>query len=231
MNQGPADRSAISGVLRNQGPGFAIEVLINLVLPYLIYDQLQGPWGEVRALIVSSAPPLIWAVVTFIRTRHVDFISAFVLVSIGLSLLALLGGGSVKFLQLRERMVTFVIGLAFLGSAAIGRPIIWELAQAGMKRQNNQALAAELAARKDDPAVKRTFMVMTLVWGCGLLLDAALAVVLVMRLSVKQYLIAGPILGYGFTGALALWTVLYVRRRRRSGDARRAREATSAGAS
>ncbi|MDR3559790.1 MAG: hypothetical protein P4L58_05305, partial [Candidatus Pacebacteria bacterium] len=55
---------------------------------------------------------------------------------IALSLLAMLGGGGAKFLQLREKLVTGVIGLAFLGSALIGKPLIYELARASMRRKS-----------------------------------------------------------------------------------------------
>jgi pantoate kinase len=69
---------------------------------------------------------------------------------------------------------------------------------------------------------------MTLVWGFGLVGEAAVSVALVFTLSVHDYLIAGPILGYGTSGALGLWTFLYVREKRRLGAARRAAEEDAA---
>ena len=65
-------------------------------------------------------------------------------------------------------------------------------------------------------------MVMTLVWGFGLLADVAVSVVLVFVLTIREYLIVNPILGYGPTGALSLWSFLYGRAARRRGEARRA---------
>ncbi|HEX3985678.1 MAG TPA: hypothetical protein VHX13_03625 [Acidobacteriaceae bacterium] len=58
----------------------------------------------------------------FVRRRRLDAMSLRVITGIALSLLAFLGGGSVPFLQLRENIVTCLIGLVFLGSAAIIRP-------------------------------------------------------------------------------------------------------------
>jgi hypothetical protein len=66
---------------------------------------------------------------------------------------------------------------------------------------------------------------MTLVWGFGLLAEAAVAVVLVLKLTIKQYLIVSPIIGYSATGLLTAWTFLYVRALRRRGEARRKAEA------
>jgi hypothetical protein len=62
--------------------------------------------------------------------------------------------------------------------------------------------------------------VMTLVWGFGLLADVAISVALIFALSIREYLIVGPILGYGTMGALGLWTFLYGRRARRKGAER-----------
>jgi hypothetical protein len=65
-------------------------------------------------------------------------------------------------------------------------------------------------------------MVMTLVWGFGLLAQTALACVLVFTMSIQAYLLVSPIVGYGALGALALWTFWYARRQRQLGAARRA---------
>jgi hypothetical protein len=65
-------------------------------------------------------------------------------------------------------------------------------------------------------------MVMTLVWGFGLLADVAVSVVLVFALSIREYLIVNPILGYGTMGGLSLWSFFYGQRAKRRGEARRA---------
>ena len=104
---------AAAGFLRENGLRIGTELLINLILPYVIYALAKPSLGEVKGLIASSAPPILWSLAEFARHRRVDFISVFVLAGIALSLLAMAGGGSVKFLQLRERLVTVIIGLAF----------------------------------------------------------------------------------------------------------------------
>jgi hypothetical protein len=137
------------------------------------------------------------------------------------------GGGSVKFLQLRERLVTVAIGLAFVVSALIGRPLIYEFAAASMRRNKSEDLA-EFEAHKHDPRFKAFMKRLTLVWGFGLLTEAAVSVVVVLNTTVKQYLIIGPILGYSTMGLLAAWTFFAVRKARAIGDARRAAEREAA---
>jgi len=213
-------------LIRGNIGGILVEVLINFALPYFIYGYFEHRQGEVMALIYSSAPPIAWTLFVLAWKREVDFISAFVVAGIVLSLLALMGGGSVKFLQLREKLVTVIIGLAFVVSAIIKRPLIYEFARAGMRRSKSADLE-RLETLRHDPTMRRSMTVMTLVWGIALLADAAIASGLVMVLTVKQYLIVGPIFGNAVTGALVLWTFLYVRHRRKLGDARRALAAPS----
>jgi hypothetical protein len=149
-----------------------------------------------------------------------------VVAGIALSLLAMVGGGGVKFLQLREKLVTGVIGLVFLGSAAIGKPLVYELARATMRRKSEEE-AQEFEALQVHAAFRRTMMIMTLVWGVGLLADVAVSAALVFMLSIREYLLINPIIGYGTMGGLSLWSFLYGRRAKRRGEARRAAAAAA----
>lgn len=210
--------------IRKNGRNVAVEVIVNVALPYACFVIAQPKFGDVRALLVSSAPPIVWSVAEFLRKRRVDALALIVLVGIALSLLAFVGGGSVRFLQLRENLVNGAIGLIFLGSAAIGKPLIYQLALAGAARRSASA-KAELEGLKDNVYFRRTMTFMTLVWGLGLLAATAVACVLVFALPIATYLLVAPFVGYGIMGALALWTVWYSRLARRRGEARRAVQA------
>jgi len=198
-----------------------IEVLANLVLPYVIYRETVHSMGEVHALLAASLPPIVWSGIEFARKRRVDAMSMLVLAGIVLSLVAFLGGGSVRFLQLREKLVTAIIGLVFLVSAAIGRPLIYQLARANMRRKS-QREAEEFEKLREHQRFRRSMTVMTLVWGLGLVAEAAVGCLLVVSISVQRFLLISPILGYGTMGCLALWNFWYVKRLKRRGEAARA---------
>ena len=150
------------GYLGKNGRHILIEALVNFILPFVIYSYAETRLGDVRALLGSSVPPILWSFVEFARHRRLDALSVLVVSGIALSLLAMLGGGGVRFLQLREKLVTAVIGLVFV-------------------------------------------------------------------LSIREYLIVNPILGYGTMGGLSLWSFLYGQRAKRRGEARRHAQAASAG--
>src|SRR5579875_1415801 len=184
-----------AGFLRQRGAGIALEVGVNFVLPFLAYSWAKPHYGEVGGLLASSVPPILWSLVEFARTRRVDALSILVLSGIAASLLAYLGGGGVKFLQLREKLVTFAIGLVFLGSAAIRRPLIYYLALSTIGRRSSEE-AASFQALNTNIYFRRTMSLMTLVWGLGLVGEAMLSGALVFVVSVKRYLIISPIIGY-----------------------------------
>jgi hypothetical protein len=207
--------------LRENGSHVLVEALVNFILPFMIYNYAEAPLGEVYALLASSAPPIIWSLVEFALHRRVDALSLLVVSGIALSLLAMIGGGGARFLLLREKLVTGVIGLAFVASAIVGKPLIYELALA-TKRRKSGSEADEFEALQAYAGFRRTMMVMTLVWGLCLLADVAVAVVLVFSLSIREYLLVNPVLGYGTIGALSLWTFVYGQRAKRRGEARRA---------
>ena len=196
---------------RAHGAKLGLEVLVNFLLPFLIYSYAVGRIGAAPALMASSAPPILWSIVEFIRERKVDALSVLVLTGIALSLLAFAGGGGVKVLQLRENLVAGLVGLIFLGSAAIGKPLIYQLARAATRRGSADRAGA-FDALCDDMAFQRTLAVATLVWGFGLVSLCALSCALVFAVSIKQYLLMSSPISYAAIGLLTLWTYWYVPR-------------------
>ncbi len=212
MTETPNRFAEIGAWLRTSGPKALVEAGVNFVLPLLVYSLAREPLGDVRALMAASAPPLIWSIVEFVRRRRIDALSVLVLAGIALSGLAFLGGGGVRFLQLREQLVTAVIGLAFLTSAAIGKPLIYQLAKARMRRKSASEAGA-FEGLSDQPPFRRAMMVMTLAWGVALVVESTACGALAFSLSIKSYLIVAPVVGYSSLAAMTAWTFWYARRR------------------
>jgi intracellular septation protein A len=193
---------------RTRGLHFSLEILVNVVAPFAVYHFAEQRIGEVNALLASMLVPLAWSLLEFFRRRRIDTLSVLVLGSIALSLLAFIGTGSARVLQLRENFVTGLIGLVFLGSAVIRRPLIYLLARAMMQRRSDQDMQTS-DWLDDDEQVRRGLMTITIVWGFGLIAQAALASVLVFSVSVSSYLLISPFVSYGTIGVLVLWTLWF----------------------
>lgn len=116
-------------------PGFVLELAINFLLPWLAYRFALPHLGETGALIASAVPPMVWSVIELVRFRRVDALSAMVVAGIVLSIVAMALGGSPRMLLLRESLVSGAIGVVFLLSLPLRRPLIFYLARATVARE------------------------------------------------------------------------------------------------
>ncbi len=204
----------MSGVKTKRRVLVGLEILFNFVLPFVGYELAKPHLGEVQAIMAAAVPPIVWSLVELARNRRIDALSILVLAGIALSLAGFAFGGSPKLLLLRESLVTGLIGLIFLGSLLVRRPLVYVLARASAARRSAEE-RIDIETIKDDPGFRRTMAAMTLVWGSGLVAETCLRGVLVFTLPTGRFLIVSPIIGYGTYGLLILWTVLYAQAMKR----------------
>jgi hypothetical protein len=157
-------------------------------------------------------PPLLWSIFELIKTRRLDAISLVVVASILFTVGATALGGSARLIQIRDALVTGLVGLMFLASLALRRPIIFYLARATMARHTAQG-AADFEALWRRPGIPKLFRVLTAVWGAGLIAQTALMCWLAWIWPISRYLLFGPVIGYGIFGLLMGWSLWYRARR------------------
>jgi hypothetical protein len=172
----------------------------------------------VVALIASALPPLLWSGFELIKTRRLDAISVVVVASILFTVGATAFGGSARLIQVREALVTGAIGVLFLASLLLRRPIIFYLARATMAR-NTSAGAANFEALWEKPGIQPLFARLTAIWGIGLIAQTAVLCRLAYIWPISRYLLFSPIIAYGIIGLLMAWSFWYMRRRGHAGKA------------
>ncbi len=185
--------------------------MANFVAPYIVYVLLDSHVGDVNALIASAGPPLLWSGYELVKTRRLDAISVTVVVAIFLTVGATAMGGSARLIQIRDAMITGAIGLMFLGSFAMRRPMLFYLARATMAR-NTEAGAAAFEALWLNPEIPRLFRRLTLIWGLGLVAQTALLCTLATIWPIPRYLLLAPLITYGTFALLMLWSFLIMPR-------------------
>ena len=197
------------------------ELFVNLAAPWLVYSWLSPLYGEFWALVASAAPPTLWSIYELVRFRKLDALSLIVLAGILTSLAAIGLGGSPRMLLVRENIFSIPIGLAFLVSLGLRRPLIYYLASATMAR-NSSADLAQFEANWERPDVLRRLRIMSLVWGIGLTAQGLLLGWMAWTWPIGTYLLVSPAIGYGAIGGIAFWNWWYVRDLKQKSAAREA---------
>ncbi|MBC8745690.1 MULTISPECIES: VC0807 family protein [Paraburkholderia] len=200
-------------------PGFVLELAVNFLLPWLAYRLALPRVGETGALIASAVPPVVWSAIELARFRRVDALSVMVVVGIVLSVAAMALGGSPRMLLLRESLVSGAVGVVFLLSLPMRRPLIFYLAHATVAREMEGGAAHFEALWRERPGLPTAMRTMTLVWGVGLSAETALRAWMALTWPIERFLVVSPFIGYGIYAGLALWTLWYRKTMRSRVDA------------
>jgi hypothetical protein len=203
----------------NKALRLAPELFANFAAPYLVYQLLSPHYSDTISLIASAVPPLLWSCYELIKTRWLDAVSILVVSGILFTVIATAMGGSAKLIQIRDALVTGAIGVMFLGSLFLEKPIIFYLNRAMMAR-NTEAGATDFEAMWQRPGVPPTFRLLTAVWGTGLILQTAFMCYLAWIWPIGRYLLLSPFISYGIFGLIMAWSVWYIARRKAAATAR-----------
>ncbi|MGF6771141.1 hypothetical protein P3T18_003620 [Paraburkholderia sp. GAS199] len=210
-------------------PGFVLELAVNFLLPWLAYRFTLPHLGETGALIASAVPPIVWSLIELARFRRVDALSIMVIAGIVLSVAAMAVGGSPRMLLLRESLVSGAVGVVFLLSLPMRRPLIFYLARATVAREMEGGAARFEKLWQERPALVSAMRLMTLVWGVGLTGETALRAWMALTWPIERFLVISPFIGYGIYGALTLWTLWYRKTMRGRVEARVQTDAAASG--
>jgi hypothetical protein len=183
-------------------------LFINVALPWLAYRLAFTHWGHVGALVASALPLIAWMLWDWLRHRHFDALSALVLVGIALSLTAMTLGGGARMKALEDPMVSGMVGVAFLVSLALPRPLVFYLARSTMARESHPDARHLDTLWRERPTLAAWIRLMTLVWGLSLIGENALRTAIVWTYGVgnPHAVLASETLRYGVYAALTAWT-------------------------
>ncbi len=204
--------------------GIIFSIVINAALPFIIYTLLKDytSLSDLLALIISGIPPIIASIVDVVRKGHVDLMSGIVLLSIVISILLILAGGSPRLYLIRESFFTAAFGIVYLISLFFPRPLAFYFGRYFVTG-NVPAKIAWFNSLWQYPAFRRSMRISTVVWGVGMVLEAAVRTFLVFTLTIPQFLLISPFVIYGIIGALMLWTFWYGRQGQKRAEALRPR--------
>ena len=190
-------------------------LIVSVALPLItVQVLLRTGTPPVTALAIAAIFPFADAVIGLARKRTFDPIAILSLIAIVVGIGTSSITGNAGFAVAKDSLFTIVFGLIFLGSLAAPRPMIFQLGRQ-FATGGDPAAAAAWDARWSQPGFRRTVRLITVVWGCGLLLEAMLRIVAAFTLPVTTSTIISPVLQVVTFAALILWTTRYTRAVRR----------------
>jgi hypothetical protein len=209
---GAEGATGVAPLIRRFGPS----ILTNGVAPSVIYFVLHHQFqvAELPALLATSVPPLLDALFGIVRWRRIDFLAGFVLFTIGLAAGLVALGGAPRLYLVRESFITAAIGLAFIVSNPLPRPLGFFFARYFMAGNDQASLVWVNDRWQGSASFRHAIRFSNLIWGLGFVLEAAVRTYLVFTLSIEQFLIASPIVFYGFYAVLLGWSAVFGGRKR-----------------
>ncbi|HXM05976.1 MAG TPA: VC0807 family protein, partial [Candidatus Acidoferrum sp.] len=165
------------GLYRTLGVSLVIPLIVIQVLLHLGVTPLI-------ALAAAAMFPLAETIYEAVSVKRVGLIAIVSLVGLVAGFGLSFATGNAIFALLKDSLLTGVFGLLFLGSLLTSRPLIYRL-NLDLAGTNPAALAAA-EALWERPAARRSFQLITIVWGLGLLLDAVARVVAVTTLPIAS---------------------------------------------
>jgi hypothetical protein len=200
--------------LRDLGPSLIFGAAVPLGVYYGVRHHVHS---DAQALIIAGAFPVAWILFGFVRTRRVDPIGVIVLFGfvVGVVSSTLLGGNA-YVLKARDSAFTIVFGLVCLVSIVThSRPAIFYIGRY-LSAGNDPDKRAAFDALHELPTGQRTFRILTIVWGIGLLIEGATRLVLASPglLSTGVFLAISPVISGVCIGAMFAFTVVYSNRAR-----------------
>ncbi|CAG8595899.1 17414_t:CDS:1 [Dentiscutata erythropus] len=205
---------------------------IDLFLPLLLYYILSKFIPDIWALALSGVPPAISVLVNFIIRRQVSVLGILVVLAFIIGIILSVVQGDPRIYLLRESFVTGVFGLVFvitiipikIGSFHM-RPLLYynskNLEVGDLKGLTEDEPIPERYERywRSYAGFRQTFIVLTAVWGFGLLIEVPVRVFIIYHTAtVDQAVYIGSIFLYSWLGCLTLFTFIYSRYMKKKGE-------------
>ncbi|SAL52737.1 putative membrane protein [Caballeronia sordidicola] len=190
---------------------YLLAFVVNVALPAAAYRVALHYTGLSGALLISMLPLLAWMCADFAYLRHFDALSALALAGLALSVLAVIFDPTQWLRVARAPVVSGAIGMLFLGSLALRRPLVFYLARSTLARERQGREVEFEQMWRTRPALIRSIRLMTAVWGAGLVTENAARLWVIYRLAIDDPRFLSSWIGVAAYTGLSAWTVLYRR--------------------
>jgi hypothetical protein len=185
--------------------------------PLLAYALLRSAgMSAVTSLVISGVLPVLGIAIGALADRRLDVIGVVVLAGIVVGTVLGLTSHNARLYLLEGSVPSIVFALACLLSLRMRQPLIFRLAVAILGPDTPKGRDVTGAWRYR--GFRRAFAVITIAWGVGYLIEAAVRVVIVETTSTGIALLCSKLVPYLFALVLSVWTLVYGEHEKRKAE-------------
>jgi len=164
-------------------------LLISGLAPVLSYFLIRPHVAnDVAALAIAWFIPVLWTLIASLWRRRLNVLGMLGVAAYGITLgISIFTGAGSLPLKLHHAVVGGVVGLVFLGSVAIDKPLLVIIAQ---RVANTSRQQATINKRLETPGVRQSMTRLTQYIGAVALVDATLQAALALTLPTSTFLVA-----------------------------------------
>ena len=196
--------------IREHLPSLIFGAALPIAVYFLVRAHVQT---DVAGLIIAGCVSVAWIIFQFARQRRVDAVGALVLVGFAIGVVSsTLLGGNAYVLKVRDGFFTALFGVACIVTLYTHeRPALFYVGRY-LSAGNDPAKLSAYDRLHDFPVGRRTFRVLSVVWGIGLVVEASARLTLADMVPTGTFLAVSPFITATLIGSLFVFTVLYVKR-------------------
>lgn len=185
--------------------------------PLLAYSLLRSAgMSTVASLAISGVLPALGIAISALADRRLDVIGIVVLAGLLVGTLLGLTSHNPRLYLLEGSVPSAVFALGCLLSLRLRRPLIFRLAVELLGPDTRKGRDVTAAWRY--PGFRRAFRMITVAWGTGYLVEAAIRVAIVVTTSTGIALVCSKLIPYVFAVVLSAWTLVYGEHEKRKAE-------------
>ncbi|MBB4889651.1 hypothetical protein FHS38_005727 [Streptomyces netropsis] len=187
----------------------AAPLLFDVALPLTVYYVLRSQGtGQWQALMLSGTVPVGRVAVMLAARRHVAGFETFMIGMLAVRVVTSLFTGDPRVLLVKDACLSVAAGVWILGSLLTARPFAFQM---GQYWSAPAAQHGRDAAWHRSPALRGALTRLTVLWGCGQVLDCVVGVTIATTCAVEAVPALNRAKGLALLGLAAIVTVLYSR--------------------
>ena len=194
--------------------------------PLVAYALLRSAgMTAMAALVISGVLPALGIAVGALVDRRLDVLGVVVLAGIVVGTVLGLTSHNARLYLLEGSVPTALFAVGCLLSLRLRQPLIFRLAVEILGPDTPRGRDVTAAWRY--PGFRRAFRTITVAWGIGYLVEAALRIVIVETTSTGIALLCSKLLPYVFVLSLSAWTLVYGEHEKKKAERAAASQDTS----